>query len=546
MIEKQFEELGKFLSNPDMYNNIAFLSGVSKDILSNIENFLASIKRNYIKINPFQLKEIEEIYLQDIVLLTDIEYFVRNPDEEKFLISLIERCKYERKILILTGEFSVKEIRFSEKILSYLKNAFNIGFKIERKAENHFKEIIKTIEQDLPEVKPESSIVEELREEYKAKMYIWKMKGFNTARIERVIDGNIDEITSEFVSFTSDIQRLIELQKRYGILELHMIPEKEKIEIEKKLFDPDSVAELDYKISFYEKRSNLRNHFKFLISWGEDVKNIGIDETNKEIIDFINDFCMEPYKYKGLNLIRGDRGFGKTTYLNLAGVQLFERFKSLVIAFITPHSILNIEEFIDDISYWDLALFDDIDKILFRYQKYFNDDILNIIFGMPVIATFTSKGFIETMMNFEKRTIIEIKEPGKEIKKKMLEKIAPFKRIEEEFLSKLDKIKGGYYEIENFVEDYYYERKKTGEIKEEKEIKPEMEEKQIEPEIEVKEIEPQREVKEEVKITEEKIEEKTIQEEKKEEEKVMKKISYLEDGIVLDIEDNNLRMQKVL
>lgn len=539
---KQFDDLKVILSKPESYN-IVYLCGVNQDTLSEIEYFINSQKINFFSIMPEKLKEInfEVLELPSLILLNDIEYFVRNPDEEIYLIYLIEKCLKERRQLLISGKFQISEMKLSEKVISYLKHILTIKFDVELKKENHFKEIIKSIEPDIPEVKPENNIVEELREEYKAKMYIWKMKGFNTSRIENVIDGNIDEITSEFVSFTADIQRLIDLQKRYGILELKMIPEKEKFDIEKKLFDPDSVSELEYKISFYEKRSTLRNQFKLIFSWDESIRTIETDESNSEIINFLNIFAFEPFKYKGLNLLKGERGYGKSTYLNITGIQLFENFKTLVIAYITPHSILSIDDFLNDLSYWDIAIIDDIDKVLFRYQKLFTDDVLNIIVDMPVLATFSSKGFIDTIEKFEPKNYFEIKEPGIKIKRKMLEKIVSDKDLIKKVEPLLNNVKGGFYDIENLVANFYYDRKEG-----KKTEKPFEETKEIFKEekiLEQKDITP--EIPEKIEIQEKTVEVTEVKsEEVKEEKKIIKKLDSVIEGIALDVENYGLRIQK--
>ncbi|GAH51168.1 unnamed protein product, partial [marine sediment metagenome] len=83
-----------------------------------------------------------------------------------------------------------------------------------------FDKFINEIRETFSEEIDKSEKEERLRDEYNSKMYIWKMKGFNTDRIKNVIDGPIDKLTSEFVSFTMDIQRLIEIQRRYGSLDI--------------------------------------------------------------------------------------------------------------------------------------------------------------------------------------------------------------------------------------------------------------------------------------------------------------------------------------
>jgi len=93
-------------------------------------------------------------------------------------------------------------------------------------------------------------------------MFVWKMKGFNTDRIKKVIDKNLDLLTGEFVSYTTDIQRLIELQKRYGMLAIEnlmknsIISKEENQEIEAALFNPDKVEWLAKTIGKLEEEED--------------------------------------------------------------------------------------------------------------------------------------------------------------------------------------------------------------------------------------------------------------------------------------------------
>jgi len=69
-------------------------------------------------------------------------------------------------------------------------------------------------------------------------------------------------LTGEFVSYTTDIQRLIELQKRYGMLATDnlvknsIISKEENKEIEDALFNPDKVEWLAKTISKLEEEED--------------------------------------------------------------------------------------------------------------------------------------------------------------------------------------------------------------------------------------------------------------------------------------------------
>lgn len=84
---------------------------------------------------------------------------------------------------------------------------------------------------------------EKLRQEYREKLYIWRMKGFNTSRVEKTLEQDINAATREYEAFTNNIEKLIALQEEFG----NMAPAasaEQVARIEALLFDPDQVAEL--------------------------------------------------------------------------------------------------------------------------------------------------------------------------------------------------------------------------------------------------------------------------------------------------------------
>ncbi|MEO0294069.1 MAG: DnaA/Hda family protein [candidate division WOR-3 bacterium] len=131
-----------------------------------------------------------------------------------------------------------------------------------KKQVGEFEKFIQEVKKGFPEEIVETEKAEILRDEYRAKMFVWEMKGFNTDRIKKVIDKELDLLTGEFVSYTTDIQRLIELQKRYGMLAIDnlikngILKEEEKKEIEASLFNPDKVEWLTKTIEKLEEEED--------------------------------------------------------------------------------------------------------------------------------------------------------------------------------------------------------------------------------------------------------------------------------------------------
>jgi energy-coupling factor transporter ATP-binding protein EcfA2 len=131
-----------------------------------------------------------------------------------------------------------------------------------KKQASEFERFIQDVKRGFSEKLEGSEKEEILRDEYRAKMFVWKMKGFNINRIKKVINGNLDLLTGEFVSYTTDIQRLIELQKRYGMLAVDnliknsIITKDETKDIEKALFNPDKVEWLTKTIGKLEEQED--------------------------------------------------------------------------------------------------------------------------------------------------------------------------------------------------------------------------------------------------------------------------------------------------
>ncbi len=133
-----------------------------------------------------------------------------------------------------------------------------------------------------------------IRDKYRAKMYIWEIKGFNTNRMKKIIEEPINQVIGEFmlacefVSFASDIERLYVLQKRYGLLDVKalldnlLINEEEIEETEKALFDPDRVGWVDRRINELEMKQKENDGKIYDIETREEEKKL-FNEAEKPI-----------------------------------------------------------------------------------------------------------------------------------------------------------------------------------------------------------------------------------------------------------------------
>jgi len=188
-------------------------------------------------------------------------------------------------------ETAVKKIGLLKEIISEItidniKDTIDVediigeGKGVEEGEETEYSDFVQGLRQGLGEIVSKRRDQRTAKEEYTQKLYIWRMKGFNVTRLEKAMQGPLDGIIQAFVSFTSDVQRLIELQKQYGEMERYVT--KEECEyFEKELFNPDAVIELSNALAKIEDRKKIKvEHSKFLDS-RQSSKNFIILPSNR-------------------------------------------------------------------------------------------------------------------------------------------------------------------------------------------------------------------------------------------------------------------------
>ncbi len=444
-------------------------------------------------------------------------------------------------------------------LIGYIKS-MEIGGGEEEKTEAHlegeqFRDLVRSLEEDMPSITQERSIEEELREEYRAKLYVWEMKGFNCERLKKVIDGPIEDITREFVSFTTDVQRLVELQRRYGLIDPALLTDEERKEIETDLFNPDKIFELDERIGELEKRSKLKTDFSRYLDLEKGFDSLVSGKGNQDVLSFIKDFVEKKIEWTGVYGIVGKRGYGKTHHLNAIAVELFRNHPQVIVGYGGLHNIIqNPEGMLATLSECDIILLDDIDRISTKggvdLRPFFKKNSNKCII-------FTSSRSPEeiTDLDIPDNRIFVLDEPDLEVKKAMLKVIIEMGDYNKDvdYEDGLEKVKGGFYEVE-----FYANTKSRRVVVEEAEEEIPSEEKveEIEEEVieEVKEVKVSLE--EPVERIEEEVEEKAVEEEERVEEPEKTKVSdpFEEikgevpkiEGYDINIENVNLRITKEL
>ncbi|MDO9391455.1 MAG: DnaA/Hda family protein [bacterium] len=116
----------------------------------------------------------------------------------------------------------------------------------------------------------EQQDTEKIRREYKEKIYIWKMKGFNTASVELSLDQDISILASEYDKYTANVEKLIDLQQQFGQMAGQSTPE-EMSRIESVLFDPEQTDKLEQLVKSLVQRLS-----------GGKIETTGQTETIRE------------------------------------------------------------------------------------------------------------------------------------------------------------------------------------------------------------------------------------------------------------------------
>lgn len=99
----------------------------------------------------------------------------------------------------------------------------------------------------------EQQDAERQRQDYKDRVYVWKMKGFNTAGIEKHLVQDITVLVAEYDRFTASVERMIALQQDFGGMIARATAE-EIAQVESLLFDPDQVDRLGAAIGALRDR----------------------------------------------------------------------------------------------------------------------------------------------------------------------------------------------------------------------------------------------------------------------------------------------------
>jgi chromosomal replication initiation ATPase DnaA len=239
--------------------------------------------------------------------------------------------------------------------------------------DSEFFSFVKELHEGTDEDIADRKDAEAIREEYMQKLYIWKMKGFSVRRLERVIDKPIESIIQEFVAFTSDVQRLIELHKIYGGLEKSATP-GEREYLEKKLFDPEAIFEVAQALKRIEERKKQKEEYNRFLDRRLTSKNFVILPSNREVFGVLKRMLANEGPISFPVYVYGAEGCGKTHLLTAFTKRMQALFPERVAVYI-PAQFLALEAknryydedlktaFLQNLEEIDAIFLDDIEKL---------------------------------------------------------------------------------------------------------------------------------------------------------------------------------------
>ncbi len=232
---------------------------------------------------------------------------------------------------------------------------------------------------------PVASLVEELKKsadavlseisekkdphsDFKEKIYIWEMKGFDTSELKPLLEGDIEKLASAYNAFIKKVERLIELQKEFGAIDSSKSPE-EAMKIETMLFSPDRIEEIESLLEAI--RTKIKSAEK------RPFENYLISECNKTVIELYEKTIL-PNLGKKFNpyVILGKKGTGKSLLCMEIAADLKSRGH-------TPLIVDFDKELIDlnkNISARDSLLIDNFHKI-FQMEENLRNEFADIIFN---------------------------------------------------------------------------------------------------------------------------------------------------------------------
>ncbi|RKX71255.1 hypothetical protein DRP53_02220 [candidate division WOR-3 bacterium] len=183
-------------------------------------------------------------------------------------------------------------------------------------------EVSEEVDRALAEVESEEAI----RKQFEEKIYIWNMKGFRTDAISDLLDGDIETLKKAYEEFVQKVEKLIDLQREYGSIDLSNNPEL-ALKIEALLFDPERIDELTRLIE--EAKGALP-----VVKFGFSFDDMIVGECNRIPVELAHKAIEKPGQEINPLTFIGKSGTGKTSLLWAIGNDIVVRNPTLTVEYL--------------------------------------------------------------------------------------------------------------------------------------------------------------------------------------------------------------------
>jgi len=370
----------------------------------------------------------------------------------------------------VTKELTVEIVRDSFGLEEIVEAARSQSKLLQKDSE--FFDFVKDLKEGLVESTTGRNGAGAIKEEYMQKLYIWKMKGFNIRRLEKAINEPLDVVIQTFGSFTSDVQRLIELQRRFGELDKITTP-GDKEYFEKSLFDPDAISDIEKALERVEERKRRKEEFYRFLDSSPTYENFVVLPSNREAFEILKKGLPKGQKMDSPIYIYGDDGCGKT-HLLMAFTKKMQSLNPEEIISYIPSDFLTFEiknlsdretkkRCVKKLSGMETIFFDDIENVLndketkslfFAILKDFSKEKKNLIISSTLPPeTLDLEDKLKEI--FLRGNVISIRPLDEEDKKEIITNFFGHREIplSDEIMSFLSKnLTGKFIDIQNSVE----------------------------------------------------------------------------------------------
>lgn len=216
--------------------------------------------------------------------------------------------------------------------------------------------------------KKEAEMVE--KEKFRRKIYIWQMKGFNTSRLEKILNEEMDVIREVFNEYTRDVNKLIKTQKNIACMDNTEGFTQELRELEDLLFDPDRIVEIDRRLNYINERIEKRFEYRETIQRDVNVNDFIVSDSNRLAFSMAESIIAHPAERFNPLFLHGPEDTGKTFLLHGIGNEVFRKHPPAYVCYVHAKQFISqlieaikegsVSEFVNYYRSVDFLLFDDI------------------------------------------------------------------------------------------------------------------------------------------------------------------------------------------